>query len=576
MLHFPVGIDDFRMLRSVGGEYVDKTHLIRELLDKPATQILLLPRPRRFGKTLNLSMLRYYFERPPAGEDRAPLFEGLSIWGAGERYRAHFGRYPVISISFKGVKQDSAEACLAAMRHKLQLLYQEHRALLDDGALLDEERLIFRAILEGRAEESQYGTALLQLSKYLHRQSGQPVVLLFDEYDEPIHAAYLCGYEDKLLPFYRTLLTEALKGNPHLFKGILTGILRVARESIFSGLNNPGVYTLLRSEFATCFGFTEQEVVRLLEKMGQPELLTPIRAWYNGYLFGGVTIYNPWSLMCFLDSQDKELRAYWLGTSSNDLVREQLVRRALELQPDLEDLMAGGSIERPLEEHTPLGELASSQGVLWSLLVFSGYLKAEKFSRGPMEGPGYRLSIPNREVREVYRQTFQGWLDRHLGGTGGGVERLKRALFTGDEEALGEQLQRFVTDVLSYHDTPAMQAEPEQVYHGFVAGLLASLEPEYQVRSNREAGAGRPDVQILPARAGLPGVAMKLKVARPKKKSPEKALAEGLAQIRARGYTAELEARGATPIHCFAVALRGKQVWVRKAPRRRAQSGGAR
>jgi predicted AAA-ATPase/PD-(D/E)XK nuclease superfamily protein len=559
-LRIPIGISDFRMLREQGLEYVDKSHLIREVLDQGA-QVLLLPRPRRFGKTLNLSMLRAFFEK--TGDDLSPLFAGLSISAAGEHYRAHFQRYPVIFLTFKDIKAESFEQCWAALRKLIEVLYREHSYLLDAGRLDDGAARDYRAVLDGTAGRELYERALVDLSAHLHRHHGQQVILLIDEYDAPIHAGYIHGYTREILAFFRAFLTGGLKDNAHLFKAVLTGILRIAKESIFSGLNNIAVYSLLASQFNTCFGFTEPEVERLLDKAGCRDLLPTVRAWYNGYLFGGAVIYNPWSILNFIARGEREPEPFWVSTSSNDLIKEQLERRATTLQPTLETLLEGGSVERVLDENVALGDIAEDEDALFSLLVFSGYLKAERRSRGDMERPAHLLSIPNREVREVYTTTFRKWMTARLRGHGGDLSRLTRGLFNGDAELLEEQLQAFVTNVLSYHDTGG--SHPEQVVQAFVLGLLATLEPAYRVRSNRESGQGRPDVLIVPAQPGAPGVVLELKVVRKGRKTPEQALAEGLAQLLANDHTAELRAAGASPIHAFAVAFDGKEVWVRAA-----------
>jgi len=560
----PLGIDDFRTLRERGLEYVDKSQLIRELIDREGVQVVLLPRPRRFGKTLNLSMLRCFFER--RAEDLSPLFEGLHIWEAGERYRAHFQRYPVIHMTFKGVKFETFDACWEGIRKKIELAYREHRELLDGGHLGEAEARDFQAILDGSAPMIVYVRALMDLSAYLHRRHGQEVVLLLDEYDEPIHAGYLHGYADRILDFFRNFLTEGLKGNPHLYKAVLTGILRVARESIFSGLNNLAVYSLLRSEFSESFGFTEAEVEQLLSRAGRAEHRALVRAWYNGYVFGGRVVHNPWSILSFAASEDGLLRGYWLATSANDLVRDLLQHHAIGIEAEMETLLDGGSIERRLDEYVALGELRENEDALWSLLVFSGYLRAEPGAGPPGEEPPYRLSIPNREVREIYTSTFQRWMEARLQGGGGSLKQLTAALLRGDAEAFEAELQAFVTAVLSVHDLGhAGRIAPERVYQAFLVGLLATLEPAYQVRSNRESGRGRPDVVIRPTRAGSPGVVLELKVARRSRKTLDQALEEGLAQIRSRDYAAELRADGATPVHAMAVAFDGKAVRVRSA-----------
>ncbi|EYF06768.1 AAA family ATPase [Chondromyces apiculatus] len=570
----PIGIDDFRKVRELGLEYVDKTHLALELLDKEGVEVLLLPRPRRFGKTLNLSMLRCFFEKQP--EDLSPLFQGLRVWEAGAPYRAHFQRYPVIHLTLKDLKFLSWEACWEAIKKKITMLYGEHRAAL--AGLTGADARWAQEILDGTASLAIYAGALADLSRYLHAHHGERVVILIDEYDKPIHTGYFHGYQAQAVEFFRAFLAGGLKGNPHLFKAVLTGILRVARgvwghsavprttppsldESIFSGLNNLGVYSLLQRDFNTCFGFTEAEVLGLLEKTQGRDRLEPLRAWYNGYVFGGEVIYNPWSVLNFLASESEEPAPYWLSTSSNDLVRELLEQRALEVEPVFEELLAGGSIEQVLDESVPLGEVQASKGALWSLLVFAGYLRAERRSRGPMDEAPHLLSIPNREVRKVYTDTFRGWMASSLRACGGDLDLLIAALLAGDAEGLQRQLEAFIENVLSYHDIPARS--PELVYQAFIVGLLASLEGRYEVRSNRESGLGRADVLVKPRQAGQPGAVLELKVIKPARRRPDKALAEGLAQVQRLDYAAALHAAGAVPIHLFAVAFDGKQVWVR-------------
>jgi hypothetical protein len=555
----PIGIDDFRSLREAGLEYVDKSHLIRELLDRAGAQVVLFPRPRRFGKTLNLSMLRAWFEK--RDEDLSPLFRDLSIWQAGDAYRAHFQRYPVIHLSFKETKFESFDDCWGAIQKKISVLFREHRYLLDSARLTEWEIRDYRAIADGSAEQALYHRALLDLSAYLHAHHGEKVVILIDEYDEPIHGGYFHGYAPRIIEFLRAFLGGGLKSNVHLSRAVLTGILRVARESLFSGLNNVGVYSLLRSEFNTCFGFTEAEVAALLERAGRRDQLEAVRGWYNGYLFGGEVIYNPWSVLGFLDAADARLRPYWLSTSSNDLVHELLGRYALRLDPVFEALLEGDHIDRALDENVVLSEIREDQDALWSLLVFSGYLKAEALPGDATTRPVHRLSIPNREVREVYATTFRRWMTARMEGHGGSLEGLTTAMLDGDAERVEEQLQAFVTNVLSYHDPGRLY--PERVYQSFVLGLLAALEPEYLVRSNRESGQGRPDVTIRPRTPGKPAVVLELKVAAKGKRTPAAALREGLAQIREKGYEAELRAAGASAVHAFAVAFDGKRVWVK-------------
>ncbi|HSN99237.1 MAG TPA: AAA family ATPase [Candidatus Nanopelagicales bacterium] len=557
-LRLPIGITDFRELREKGFAYVDKSGLLIEMIDREGSKVLLLPRPRRFGKTVNLSMLRYYFEKQP--EDLSHLFQDLAIWQAGEPYRRYFQRYPVIFLTFRDSKASTFEACWADVQKKIQALFREHRALLDSGALQEGEALDYGAILDGTAKDVLYRRALGELSKYLHRATGERAMILIDEYDQPIHAGFVNGYAPQILEFSRAFLTSGLKDNPHLERGVVTGILRISRESIFSGLNNLDVYTLLDRAFSTCFGFTEPEVEHLLDEAGMLAELDTVRDWYNGYIFGGTVIYNPWSVISFL-ARGGQPKPYWLNTSSNDLIRMLREGRAATLQGYFERLLDGGHFERMLDENIVLDLLKENDQALWSLLVFSGYLKAEERpAKLPSLPPSYRLSIPNSEVRLIYTSTFQQWMKTRMKGHGGSLERLIQGLLGGDAVRLEQQLGAFVKNVLSYHDLDP--DDPEGIYQAFVLGLFAVLEPGHRVRSNRESGKGRPDVLILPNEPGQPGVVLELKVARGKTTLDE-ALGAGAAQMLQQDYAAELRSVGAEPVHGFAVAFDGKEVRVR-------------
>ncbi len=560
--NYPIGVDDFLKLRRAGLEYVDKTSLIMGILDDAGTEIFLFPRPRRFGKTLNLSMLQCFLEK--RDDDLTDIFADTQVWKAGDPYRDHFQRYPVLFLSLKDTRYATFDACRRAMRRRIQALVDEHRAVLDQPQLSPLIKRHLTEVLNDTAEDVTFHAALLALSEALYRVHGERVVILIDEYDAPIHAAYRHGYQNQAIEFVRALLSAGLKSNPYLFKGVVTGILRVAKESIFSGLNNLSVCTLLQADFNTCYGFTEAEVIALLEKTGNQEHLEAIRSWYDGYLFGGETIYNPWSVLNFLRSTDKTVRPYWLNTSSNDLVRKLLEQHALTVHSRFEKLLHGEPIEEPVDDNVVLSGLERRPDALWSLLLFSGYLKAEQIPGPRFEEPRYRLSIPNREVRKLYTSTFRDWMNANLLEGGGRVDELTSAMFQGDvdrfEDRFEDQLSRFVRTLLSYHNLggPA----PEDVYQGFIVGLCAVLEPRWRVRSEREAGFGRADVLIEPAEPGGPGVVLELKVARPKRKTLSEALAEGLAQLRSRDYASELRALGAEPVQAYAVAFDGKAVAV--------------
>ena len=557
-VRFPIGLSDFRSVREGGFSYVDKTGLIEAVITDGA-QVLLVPRPRRFGKTLNLSMLRYFLEKSP--EDRRPLFAGLAVASSAVA-APHFQRYPVIFMTFKDVKPRSWEECLTGMAEVLAGTFEEHTYLLTEGHLDSTNTTIFTAIRERRAEKGQLVVALKLLSRLLARHHGEKVVILIDEYDSPIHAGYSNRYYDEVVAFFRDFLSGGLKDNAHLFKGVLTGILRVARESLFSGLNNIDVYSILRPELATYFGFTEPEVRGLVASVGQPDLLDGIRSFYNGYVFGGQAIYNPWSVLCFLDRVDKVFRPYWVETSSNELVRELLLTGPRGVRAELETLLAGGTIDKRLDENIVLRDISTRSDAVRSFLLFNGYLKAVEISliEGELAG---KLAVPNTEVAIALRSMARAWLEAQVGGADE-LSAMLDALLRGEAPVVERHLARMVSASVSYFDTA--DPEPERFYHGLVVGLLTSLSPRYEVRSNRESGYGRCDVMVLPRAAGQPGVVLELKRADTAAgETKERALASALRQIRKRDYAAELRERGAAPIHEMAAVFDGKQVYVRAA-----------
>jgi len=555
-LRLPLGQSDFRTLREQGYAYVDKTAFVTEVLDANA-QVLLLTRPRRFGKTLNLSMLRCFLEN--GSEDRSELFAGLEV-ASSEAARPHFQRYPVLFLTLKDVKQASWEECLVGLGDVLGGLYREHAYLLDGDAMLPSERETFTAILHGTASATRSAAALRELSRLLARHHGERVVILIDEYDTPLHAAYHGQYYDQAAGYLRNLLSGGLKDNPHLFKGVLTGILRVAKESIFSGLNNLAVYSILRPEFATSFGFTEAEVEALVERAGSPSVMDGIREWYDGYRFGGQTLYNPWSVINFLDSADRSFRPYWIATSSNELVRVLLSSGPEGLRAELETLLRGGTVDKPIDEHIVLRDIEHEPDAVWSFLLFSGYLRARELFTDTSHTQWARLDLPNLEVHAALTTMVRSWMSARVGGSAE-VEALLQALLRGDARTLEHYLSRMIKASLSYHDTGG--PEPERVIHGFIVGLLVGLGPDPEVRSNRESGYGRYDVMVLPRVAGGPGVVLELKrVDTEAGETPQGALDGALRQLRERDYATELRERGARPIIELAAAFDGKRAWV--------------
>ncbi|HRI68846.1 MAG TPA: AAA family ATPase, partial [Polyangium sp.] len=555
----PIGIDDFRKLREENFEYIDKTFFITEFIDRSNIKVIIVPRPRRFGKSMNMSTLKWFFEK--RDDNIWHLFEGLHVARAGEKYRQHFQKYPVIHISFKETKANDFDSCLREAKRLIRDMYAMHERAVA-GKLEPWAMAEFRAIVDGTMDVSLYRRALKNLTMFLHQAHGVPPIVLIDEYDAGIHASYANGFYKEAIDFFGGFYLAGLKDNPHLERAVMTGILRVSRESIFSDLNSVGVYSLLRREFNTCFGFTEEEVKALLERVELPEMMAPLRSFYNGYDFAGVDIYNPWSILSFLANVNHDVIPYWVGTSSNALIKELLQHHAFGIQREMQTLLEGGYVEKHIHEYIAFPELREDKDTLWNLLVFSGYLRASR-PGPPIRGtplPAFRLSIPNQEVAEVYRTSFQSWMKKGLLSQGGELDVLLTKLLEGEAPEFEEQLQKFAATLPSYHDVKG--AKPETFYHGMMIGLLASLEPDYEVRSNRESGNGRPDVLIKPRVAGKPGAVLELKAARAAVKTIEKAMAEGLKQFAENDYAAELRNAGVEKIAQMVVAFDGKRVMV--------------
>ncbi len=545
----PIGYDDFQKVIEGGFVYVDKTLLAEEVLDQSA-EVLLITRPRRFGKTLNMSMLAHFFDNR---RNSGALFRGLAI-----EQRPCFqlqGSFPVLFLSFKDLKAQTYAVFLGLFRDMIKKLYRAYADLADH--LSDMDRSDFLAIARGESNEAELMGALQTLTQYLAQHHGKQVVLLLDEYDTPIHEGYAAGYYDEVIGFMRGVLGRLLKGNAHLEKAVLTGILRVAKESIFSDLNNVVVYSLLDPAFADKFGFTEPETEHLLERAGLQDRLAEVRDWYNGYLVGTTKIYNPWSLLNFLNAADQGCRPYWVNTSANLLVHDQLLHADSHTQDALKSLLNGTTVETSIQDQTVLRDIKQDESLLWSFLLFSGYLTVQDWTQ-TAGTRRYRLKIPNGEVMLLFQDIIQGWLRRELGSTP--TQELLRGLIEADTELFAERLAELVAATLSYYDTAGKN--PERVYHTFVLGLLAHLSDRYVIRSNREAGMGRSDVMLLPKHAGDRGVIMEFKTAE-RPDQLEAALDAAHAQMQTRHYAGELVTAGVHQYSEIAVACCGKQVAVR-------------
>ncbi len=545
-----IGQSDFRQFRRAGGYYVDKSLFIQDVIEN-SMQVLLLPRPRRFGKTLNLSMLSYFFENDE--QSRAALFNGLKI-AEHLAFEQHQGKYPVIFLTFKDQKELSWKMLFRRLTNLIREEFGRHQYLLQANKLTSTEKRYIESILQEKAKPADYSDALRYLSAFLSRVHGQQVVILLDEYDTPIQAGYLNGYYDEVINFMRNLLSGGLKDNKYLFKGVLTGILRVAKESIFSGLNNPGVYTLLSQEFNTAFGFTQTEVEAILEYYGLADCSDDVARWYNGYLFGGEVIYNPWSVLNYVGSADREFRPYWVNTGSTDLLEQLVTRNGSELREELEQLLAGQTITRTIYDNIVMRDLERRDNLLWSFLLFSGYLNVVEQGQRMQ----CRLQIPNDEVKQIYDDMVRVWFEEKVRLPQ--LETMLTALEGGNVRLFERMLRMIVTEVMSYHD---LSGQPEKVYQALVLGMLVWLAPKYTIRTNRESGYGRYDMMFIPQEAGLRGIVLEFKLVYDDEK-PETILKEALQQIQDKAYTTELEAAGVTDILCLAVVFRGKELWLKQ------------
>ncbi|MCI9641075.1 MAG: AAA family ATPase [Emergencia sp.] len=546
----PIGFEDFKKFKEENLYLVDKTLLIKELLDS-GTQTTLITRPRRFGKTLNLSMVRRFFEdeRTTEGEkiDNRGLFEGLAIMGAGETYLAHMGQYPVITLSLKSGKQDNYDLSYTMLKRQIVAEFSRHRYVLD-GTMDTTQRDKYQAILGESKEPALYIDALRFLSECLYHYHGREAVILIDEYDVPLENAYFQGFYDEMIGFIRSLFESALKTNPYLKLGVVTGCLRISKESIFTGLNNLEIHSIISPKYSSCFGFTGAEVQNMLAYYNLEDRFEEAKAWYDGYLFGNTEIYNPWSILSYASNAKAgaqiATRPYWSNTSGNGIVKE-LVEDADDItREELEILMDGGTIEKPVHEEITYGDIHSSRDNLWNFLFFTGYLKM-KSQRIEGETIYLEMTIPNKEIRSIYRQSIVGWFDRK-------IERIDRsplikALEDGDCEAAADFISCQLMDTISYFDYA------ESYYHGFLSGLLKNTG-RYSILSNRESGNGRPDLILKEKKFMGRAIIIELKAAKTFAEMETKC-DEALAQIETQGYAAPLIADGYRPILKYGIAL---------------------
>ncbi len=552
-----IGISDFRKLRQGNYLFIDKSPLIQEIIDAGA-DVILLPRPRRFGKTLNISMLRYFWERHKEAsiqKEHEALFNGLAVRDT-ETFSEHFGRYPAIFLTFKDIKERNFEDALFGFRRIIGDEVARHVT----ATVLKRPFTGLAEIINETKETGYYKESLKILSGFLNEKYGVPPVILIDEYDTPIHAAWQYGYYDEMISFMRGLLSGAFKDNPYIFKGIISGILRVAKESIFSDLNNLAVYSILDEPFSDKFGITRSELIKLFTEYRIEHRLPEADSWYNGYKFGNHTIFNPWSILNFVEEKPPNPKPYWANTSSNALVKELIVDGGLEIRDKIEKLLNGKSIESQIDENIVFPDLKKEEKYIYSLLFFSGYLTNVKYHY-KQEERVCTLNIPNREVRFIFRNIISGWLTEQFENEK--LRTMLRALMNGNIDQFQRLLNEFVITTLSFFD--AKGKNPEAVFQAFILGMLLNLGQDYEISSNRELGYGRYDVLAVPQNdRSRQAVLMELKsIAGFYKEEPEKAIAEAVEQIKNREYARELQTKGYTNILKIVIVSDGKKVWVK-------------
>ena len=549
-LPLPIGISDYR-LASSEYYYIDKTMMIKDFIDE-RPMVSLFTRPRRFGKTLNMDMLRTFFEK--TDEDTSVYFKDKKIWACGKKYRDYQGKYPVIFITFKDIKFDTWEETFDAIKRVFSKEAYRHIELQISDKCNEFEKKNFENLLSGEVNEVELSSALLTLSSMLHEHHGIAPIIIIDEYDIPIQQGYMKKFYDKVILFMRNLFSGGLKDNRHLSYGFMTGILRVAKESIFSGLNNLTIHSVLDNKYSTYFGFTSEEVREMVEYYGVSEKYHEICEWYDGYRFGKTEIFNPWSVINYFNNEC-EARAFWQSTGSNDIIGEIIEQADKEIYEKLTSLVRGETLTTYIDTGVIYPQIKNNPSTIYSFLLVAGYLKVLKTTPAFNGDFMCEVALPNREILLVYHKEILQQLDNIIPQPT--AISIQEAIFSGDNEKLKDLIQTLLIGSVSAFDVAG-----ENFYHGFMLGLCALLGGSF-VSSNRESGDGRYDIQLKPTKKNLPGILIELKTEKNCTTEQLKKLSEkALKQIIDKKYDTELVAAGVQNIYKYGVAFSGKMVEI--------------
>ena len=561
MKKIAIGKQSFEDIRKKDCFYIDKTDFIKDWWES-ADDVTLITRPRRFGKTLNMDMLKCFFSNQYEG--RKELFEGLGIW-KDEEYRKLQGTYPVIFLSFADIKGNTFEMARQQICIKILDLYEENEYLLEGDILGESEKAFYKSVSMDMSD-AIISTSLNKLCVFMYKYYGKKVIIILDEYDTPMQEAYMNGYWDELVALTRSLFNSTFKTNPYLERGIMTGITRVSKESIFSDLNNLKVVTTTSREYATSFGFTEKEVFDALDEVNMSNEKAAVKEWYDGFTFGDVKdIYNPWSIINYL--QTGKIDSYWTDSSSNGIVNKLIKTGTPDVKEAMAVLISGGVIEKKIDEQIVFDQLDKNEDAIWSLLLASGYLCIESYKEvGRLKRKIYGLKLTNLEVERMFEVMIEQWFGKEKFNYNGFV----KSLLNGDIESMNEYMNRVTRGVISYFDTGKTPSdeEPERFYHGLVLGLMVDQVDNYILSSNRESGFGRYDIMLEPIDKNnekYPGIVIEFKVFNQKKEDTlEETVKNALRQIKEKDYDAELIKRGVKEenIQHYGFAFRGKEVLI--------------